>query len=380
MDLETMMGSLGVGEWILLALFISSFIVQSTRYLSVYLRLPMYKPPNKKDGGKGVSVLICARNEADNLEQFLPAVLTQEFPEFEVVVVNDCSTDHTEEVLVRLTARYKQLRFTTIQTDASFRRGKKLALAVGLKSANYEHVLLTDADCYPASSHWLKNMVSHLDKEKEIVLGYGRYEKRKGMLNALIRYETVFTAIHYLSYALKGKPYMGIGRNLGYKKALFFSKRGFSNHYHIASGDDDLFVNQHANRKNTAIEIEAESHTVSTPETTLSSWIRQKQRHLTAGSYYNSWSRLRIGTEMASRLLLYATFITLCFNPVWRWVVLILFGIFQVIRTTVFNLGMRRLNEKQLLLPSFLFDPVLPLLLGLIWFTNIFTTKHQSWR
>ena len=380
MDLETMMGSSGVPEWILLALFIGSFLVQSSFYLGVYLRLPLHKPLKNRKGVKGVSVLICARNEADNLEQFLPVVLTQEYPEYEVVVVNDCSTDHTEEVLIRLTARYKQLRFTTIQTDVQFRRGKKLALTLGLKSAIYEHVLLTDADCYPASSQWLKNMVSHLDKEKEIVLGYGRYEKRKGILNSLIRYETVFTAIQYFSHALKGKPYMGIGRNLGYKKALFFTKRGFSNHYHIVSGDDDLFVNEHANRKNTAIEIEAESHTVSIPETTPSSWIRQKQRHISAGSYYSTWSRFRIGTEMTSRLLLYTTFITLCFNPVWIWAVLIVFGLFQVIRTTIFKLGMWRLNEKHLLLPSFVFDPVLPLFLGLIWFSSLFKTKHRSWR
>ena len=277
MDLEKIIGDTGVTEWILLVLFFAAFLVQCIYYLGIYMKLSFYKPLKERKSRKGVSVIICARNEAHHLEKFLPAVLSQDYPRFEVVVVNDCSSDHTEQLLSEMALRYTHLRYTTIPSNEKFRHGKKLALTVGIKSAVHDHVLLTDADCYPASDQWLRKMVSHLGRDKEIVLGYGRYEKRKGLLNSLIRYETAFTAMQYLSFALKGKPYMGVGRNLSYKKSLFFKNRGFASHYHVASGDDDLFVNEHAGPENTSIEIDTGSQTFSIPKTTfgcrISPWI-----------------------------------------------------------------------------------------------------------
>ncbi|MCK4750498.1 MAG: glycosyltransferase [Bacteroidales bacterium] len=380
MVLQKMIGDTGVQEWILLALFLMAFILQCGYYLFVYLRLPLYRPAKKRKSTKAVSVIICAKNEEVNLEKFLPLVLEQDHPEYEVVVVNDCSTDGTEELLILLSARYKHLRYTTIPSNGTFMHGKKLALTVGLKSARFNWVLLTDADCYPLSDQWLQTMVSNLSREKSIVLGYGGYERKKGLLNLLIRYETVFTAIQYLSYAIKGHPYMGVGRNLAYNKALFFENKGFATHYHIPSGDDDLLVNEIANGNNTTVEISKESHTLSLPKTRLRDWIKQKQRHLSAGNHYNPGSRIRIGGELISRLVLYSVFILLCIYSQWIWPVTALFGLLMVTRLVIFKLGMRRLDENFLLLPSLLLDPLLPLLLGIIWFSNIFVTRYQPWR
>jgi biofilm PGA synthesis N-glycosyltransferase PgaC len=366
-------------HWAILSLLAISFLVQCYYYLGVYVKLPLYKTGKIWQCRKGISVIICARNEAHHLKQFLPRILEQDYPLFEVVVVNDGSTDGTEALLGEMAASHPRLRYTTLPPCNTFSRGKKLALTVGLKSANYDHVLLTDADCYPASKKWLASMTSCLDKEKSIVLGYGRYEKKRGILNALIRYETAFTAMQYFSFALKGKPYMGVGRNLAYNKSLFFGGRGFANHYHLASGDDDLFVNQHARAGNTAIVPDPEAHTISVPESSPGTWIRQKQRHISAGNLYKPWSRFRLGTEWFSRLVFYTAFIVACSITPWTWFVVGLFVLFQGIRITVFKLAARRLNENDLLLPSFLFDPVLPLLLGLIWFSNIFVTKYQPW-
>ncbi len=378
MDFKIMIESTGILEWILLAVFFTTFLVQCFYYLGIYLRLPLFEE-KKRTSSKGISVVICARNEADNLERFLPLILEQVYPKFEVVVVNDCSTDRTEELLSEMKVRYDKLRYTNIPLNEKFSHGKKLALTIGLKSALYDHVLLTDADCYPAGKLWLQSMARNLGKEKEIVLGYGRYEKQKGLLNIMIRYETVFTAIQYLSYAIKGRPYMGVGRNLAYRKDLFFKNKGFAGHYHIASGDDDLFVNQHAVRENTAIEIDADSHTVSLPEKRFGAWIRQKRRHLVAGNLYNRGTRFRLGVEIISRVLLYASFITLLSVSSWLWPVTIIFGLFLVTRMTIFKLGMMRLKERYLLLPSLLLDLVLPLILGAIWISNLFVTKNQTW-
>src|SRR5690606_34092381 len=159
------------------------------------------------------------------------------------------------------------------------KHGKKFALSLGIKAAQYEHLVFTDADCVPESSDWLTHMAGAFSGGKEIVLGYSPYLRRAGMLNALIRFETFHTAMSYLSYALKGKPYMGVGRNMAYTKSLFFRGKGFASHMHIASGDDDLFVNQNATPHNTTICIHPEAHVWSEPKTTFSAYARQKTRH-----------------------------------------------------------------------------------------------------
>ncbi|HER09266.1 MAG TPA: glycosyltransferase [Bacteroides sp.] len=367
-------------QWFLIAVFLVSLLVQMGYYLMVYLRLPLYRQPKRRNTGRGTSVVICARNESENLQRFLPTVLEQDYPEYEVVVVNDASTDDTEDVLARFSARYRHLRYTTIPCNDKFSHGKKLALTVGIKSARYDLLLLTDADCSPVTGQWLRKMVSNLSGERKIVLGYGKYEKRKGMLNCLIRYETVFTAIQYFSFAIIGKPYMGVGRNLAYRKSLFFENRGFASHYHLASGDDDLFVNETATGKNTAVELSKESHTVSVPETSFGEWVKQKQRHLSAGNHYRTASRIRLAGELFSRFLLYATLVAACILSPWKWHLLMAFGVLTAVKLLVFKLGMKRLDERDLLLPSLLFDPLLPVLLGVIWFSNIFITRYQSWK
>ena len=366
-------------DWVLLALFLLAFLYQLGINLFVFLKLPLYKQKKNSSPTPGISVIICAKNEEKNLERFLPHILQQEYPEFEVVVVNDSSSDETEQLLMQLAAQHKQLRYTSILANDNLMRGKKLALTIGLKSAKFDHVVLTDADCYPVSDHWLKRMASNFSGDKKIVLGYGGYERKRGLLNKLIRYETCFTAISYLSYAIKGRPYMGIGRNLAYEKSLFFDNKGFARHYHLLSGDDDLFVNENANGKNCAVEFSKESHTLSLPELTFRSWLRQKKRHLSAGSHYRTSSRIRLGAELISRIILYTTCIWICISSPWIWPVAALFAFLLLVRLVVFKLGMRHLDEKYLLVPSLLFDPVLPVLLGLIWFSSFFENKYQSW-
>jgi glycosyltransferase involved in cell wall biosynthesis len=295
------------------------------------------------------------------------------------VVVNDSSTDQTEDLLIRLGNQYEHLRHTSIPSSDKLMRGKKLALTIGLKSARFDQVVLTDADCYPASNQWLNRMASNLNDEKRIVLGYGGYERRKGFLNSLIRYETVFTAIQYLSFTIKGRPYMGVGRNLSYHKSLFFENKGFARHYHLLSGDDDLFVNENATGSNTAVELSQEAHTLSIPKSTFAAWIKQKRRHISAGSHYRKASRFRLALEWLSRILLYLSLVWLCVSSSWLWPVATLFGLLLITRLVVFKMGMRSLDEKHLLLPSLLFDPVLPLVMGIIWLSSLFESKYQPW-
>ena len=379
MELERIIAETELPGWVFLSLFLLTIILQLVFYLGSYTRLATYRPKKHSRNRKGVSVIICARNEADMLERNLPLILEQDYPEYEVIVVNDRSEDHTEELLMEMSHKHGNLNYTTLPANQLHGRRKKLALTIGLKSARYERVLLTDADCIPAGNQWLKLMTSHFSRGKDFVLGYGRYEAKKGFLNLLIRYETVLTAIQYLSSALNGKPYMGVGRNLAYNKHIFFQNKGFSKHYHLPSGDDDIFVNAHAKADNTAIEIHPDSHTISQPETSFRSWIRQKQRHLTAGAHYSARSKIRLGIEITSRLAIYPLALGLCVFSGWLWPVLCLFMFFLITRMIVFKLGMMRLNEKYLLLPSLLFDPLLPLALGIFWLRGRSKRKHQQW-
>ena len=379
MEIREIIGATNIQQWIVLAAFLVAFLIQLAYYLLIYIKLPLYKVPQVTRSNEGISVIVCAKNEEKNLKRFLPLILEQDHPNFEVVVVNDSSSDQTEDVLIQLSARHKQLRYTSIPVNDKLMRGKKLALTIGLKSARFDQVLLTDADCYPASNQWLNRMVAHMNDEKQIVLGYGGYERHRGVLNTLIRYETVFTAMQYFSFAIMGKPYMGVGRNLAYEKSLFFENKGFARHYHLPSGDDDLFVNENATGANTAVEFSKEAHTYSVPEHSFSAWIKQKKRHITAGGQYRRNSRIRLAVEWISRILLYCTLIWLCTSSPWLWPVASLFGLFTVTRLVVLYLGIRCLDEKHLLLPSLLIDPVLPLILGIIWVSSLFESKYQTW-
>ena len=185
----------------------------------------------------------------------MPRIFEQDYPHFEVVVVNDCSWDNTSDLLKEFGLKHSNLKIVTIKEDDTYSHGKKVALMMGIKGATHEHMLLTDADCRPNSKEWLRNMMQHFTGETEIVLGYGAYEKQGGFLNKIIRYDTFMIALQYLSFALAGKTYMGIGRNLAYKKSLFFKMKGFASHYHIESGDDDLVVNEAATKQNSKIEL-----------------------------------------------------------------------------------------------------------------------------
>lgn len=356
-----------------------SFLVQLSWYLVVFTRIPAFRQPKDSKKAVPVSVIICARNEAENLEKNLPAFLSQEHPLYEVIVVNDCSTDHTEEVLMNLKMKYDHLKVTTINPDRKFTHGKKLAVTIGVKAASHEQLLFSDADCYPASSNWISSMSEHFADGKELVLGVGKYQRKRGLLNIIVRYETLFTAMQYISFALRGNAMMGVGRNMGYQRELFFRHKGFASHLKVLSGDDDLFVNEAATKTNTAVEISPDSFTISSPPETFGTWFKQKKRHLSTGKYYKLSSKIRLGTEYLTRILFYISFIWLLTSEQWMWIGLITWGTLSLVKLVIVKLTMMRLQEKDLLLPSLLLDPLLPLILAIIRISNLIRPREPKW-
>ncbi len=367
-------------NYIVLGIFGLSLLIQLYYYLGLYSRFASNKKKVKKNSHEPISVIICARNEAANLEKYLPSVLEQDYPEFEVIVVNDCSTDDTDEIIGKYLKKYPHLRTTTINQDRKFTHGKKLAVTVGVKAAKNDLLVFTDADCRPVSKDWLKLMQRHFNKKISIVLGYGGFFPEKSLLNNYIRYDTMMIAIQYFSYAIAGFPYMGVGRNMAYRKSLFFKNKGFANHYHLQSGDDDLFVNETADKSNTAVEFSENSHTRSAAKPTFLSWIEQKQRHISTAKYYKKKHKRLLGLEMLSRLIFYASFTYLVITPFFLIYVLSAFVLRMITQFFVIKFSMRRLNEKYLLLTSLFFD-IFALFINLIIFSSYrFRRRKNKWK
>jgi cellulose synthase/poly-beta-1,6-N-acetylglucosamine synthase-like glycosyltransferase len=299
-------------------------------------------------GPAPVSVVICAHNESHHLKENLPLILGQDYPEYEVVVVDHSSDDDTHYLLRSFREQYPHLKVVTIREDLNFFTGKKFPLSIGIKSAQYEHVLLTDADCRPASGNWLSLMQSAFSKEKEIVLGYSPYTKQKGLLNRLIRFDTLHIAMQYLGFALAGIPYMGVGRNLAYKKQLFYRNNGFIAHYRIKSGDDDLFINRVAKDRNTTVMLHPDGFTFSDPKKTSGEWFTQKRRHLSTATFYRLHHKILLGLYSLTTILFYALFIILV-SLQWSTIpVIALFVLRLASQYAVFARSASKLREKDL--------------------------------
>jgi glycosyltransferase involved in cell wall biosynthesis len=250
-----------------------------------------------------VSVVVCAHDEHENLRELIPQLLVQQYPDFEVIVVDDRSNDETRNWLLTETQKNARLRMVQVNHTPDHINGKKYALTLGIRAALHEWIVLTDADCRPASTLWLQSLSNHFSTDKQFVLGYSPYQKRQGWLNRFIRFETVITAMQYLGFALLKIPYMGVGRNMAYRKSLFMDTKGFTNMLSLTGGDDDLFVNKHARAGNTAVALGKDALMISIPKITVRDFYQQKIRHLAAGKKYKTGHRLLLGMFMISWLL-----------------------------------------------------------------------------
>lgn len=349
----------------------------------------------KQNGGikkslSSVSIIICAKNEANNLTQFLSFVLTQDYPEhlFEVIIVNDQSTDHSAEILSQFANKYPQLKIVSISSEEiKTLPGKKCALAQGIKAAKYNRLLLTDADCKPSSDQWLKEMVS---TDSDIILGYGAYEEHSGLLNKFIRWETAHTCMQYASYAHAGMTYMGVGRNLSYRKSLLTALEqdvAFQQIYKSTpSGDDDLLICKIAEGHKTSVCLKKEAHTISIPQKTWRAWWRQKTRHASTGKYYPLKIKNLLGLYGLSHslywfcgIILIAQIIANCQLSTANYLVLILF----VTRLLIYWINAakwyRQLDEKKLLL-FYPFGDLGWALYNVFLSPYIFWKNRQAWK
>ncbi|MBA6153301.1 glycosyltransferase [Gelidibacter maritimus] len=365
---------------VLFYIFIVVIFVQLFFYAYAFSKVNQKNHGNTPTVKPFISVIVCAKNEANNLETFLPSILNQEYPNFEVVLINDSSTDTTLKVMERFKAKHSNIKIVNVKNIEAFWGNKKYALTLGIKAATHNHLLFTDADCKPVSNQWIKEMSNCFSTEHQIVLGYGAYAKVKNsFLNKLIRFETLMTAVQYFSYAKLGQPYMGVGRNLAYTKDLFFKARGFMDHMHIKSGDDDLFVNQIATAENTAICLSKNSFTESVSKKSYSEWIIQKRRHISTAKHYKAKHKAMLSLFYVSQFLFFALGITLI-STLFNWEIVVgLIGLRYLVLFINLTLAAKKLEEKDLI-PFF---PVLEIFLILTQFSIFIKnliSKPNRWK
>ena len=305
-----------VDELLLLATGVL-FLIQALYYLCLYnrilrhdrrsvrsedLRLSTELPP--------LSVILYAPDRLYDLERNLQAVLAQDYPSpYEVIVINDGSSDESEDYLTRLEHQYPHLYHSFVPSSSRYISRRKLAITIGIRAAKYDWVVLTEPECRPASDQWLKLMARNFTPGVQVVLGYSGYDKGRGWEHLKLSFDNLFLSMRFLGFALAGSPYMGLGRNLAYRKELFFSHKGFSAHLDLLRGDDDLFVNQVATRANTRVEVDSRASMRMDVPVRMQNWREEKIGYASTARLYHGLQRYVLGFETCTRLLFYLAWI-----------------------------------------------------------------------
>jgi cellulose synthase/poly-beta-1,6-N-acetylglucosamine synthase-like glycosyltransferase len=354
-------------------------LIQLLYVLFIQARLAFYKPRKRHESPQypPVSIIIAARNEADNLYNNLPLILQQTYPDFEVIVVNHQSMDESYHILNAYKMQYPNLKIVEVERSRHLGVGKKLPLTLGIKAAKHEHLLFTDADCKPASNQWLSGMGSSFSEKKHIVLGYGPYREEKGFLNKLIRFDTAYIAMNYFSFALSRMPYMAVGRNLGYTQTAFNQVHGFKSHYSISSGDDDLFIQEAAKKRNYRIQIDPQTYCYSESKKTWRSWVEQKSRHFSTAGHYKVMKKALLGIYPLTLLLLWISCIILLFDAEYRGITGAIFGLVLCVKWWIQGKCFAKLQARSFILWLPFLDLFYALLIPSLYYTSEKTTQSK---
>ncbi len=345
--------------------------------LFIYSRLAFHKDKSKTDDTPPVTIIIAARNESENLFKNLPFILGQDYPEFEVIIVNHQSMDDSQYILDTYARQYSNLRSIKVERNKHLKYGKKLPLTIGIKGAKHDQLLFTDADCKPTGDQWLKSMACHFSNKHQIVLGYGPYRKRKGMINAIIRFDTAWIAMNYFSMAKAGMPYMGIGRNMAYTKKAFHDAKGFKSHYSLSSGDDDLFIQEAAKKRNYTINIEKDSFCYSNSAKSWSHWMKQKARHYTTAQKYQVIKKLMLGIYPLSLLLMTVSFVILLFDSNFIWITLAIYLLLLTVKWIIIGRSFKKLRESKFIAFIPLLDIAYAILTPIMFYATDKTEKNK---
>ena len=384
--------SWSVTEWVLTSAIGLFLIIQLYFYLFFFSGIPRFA--KRINSGKiklaeqqpPVTVIITTRDQEAILARQLPLILEQEYPEYQVVVVNDASSDDTDELLKKLALQYPHLYHTFVPEGVQSISTKKMALTVGIKAAKYDFLLFTEANCLPSGPHWIASMMQQFTPATSVVLSYSRYETIKGVFKKIIAYDNLFQGLRYLGLAASKKPYMGIGRNLAYRKELFFNQKGFASHLKLYSGEDDLFISDVAKGSNTRVEVSPAAVMNIVTQDVKSHWKEARINQIYTSSYYKPMARFRTGIEIFSRYAFYTLFIILLvFSLVNGNLPLLvvdglLFLLRFIIQMVVINRSAKVLKDTRFYISILFFDIFLPCYVLLLRFDKMFHRRKSYTR
>jgi cellulose synthase/poly-beta-1,6-N-acetylglucosamine synthase-like glycosyltransferase len=361
--------------------FLASAGIQFLFYTLVTIALAAYKKPDQNAQEiPGISIIISAKNEVENLKKLVPLLLEQKFHSYEIILVDDKSSDETYDFAIELDQSEEKFKLVRIDSTPDHMNNKKYALSIGIRSAKYDYVVLTDADCFPESEYWLSEMSHGFSSDKKkYVIGYSQYYKEKGLLNYFIKYETLLTAMQYFGIGLLGNPYMGVGRNMGYRKSFFLEKNGFGKFREVVGGDDDLLINLYAKRKNTSFVISPQATMYSNPKMKLSDFILQKTRHLSVGKHYRTTDKLLLGFLFLSKIIFWGSFIAVIMSEFQTYFVLGGFFIAMVSLLTALLVLKKKNGDKS----SIWMFPILELIFIFYYISTglkVLFTKKVRWK
>ena len=344
------------------------FFIQSCYHWGLYRNLYLHSKKEKKETDTPpLSVILVAKDAASDLQKNLPAILEQDYPEFEVIVIYEQSADdNCEDVLKLLQEKYPHLHHSFIPDSARYISHKKLGITMGIKASHYDWLVFTEPNCRPESNQWLRKMARNFTSNTDIVLGYSNYEKTKGWFNRKITFDTMLNSMRQLGRAIGGHPYTGCGRNLAYRKSLYYNQKGFASHLNLQRGEDDLFVNRTANKKNTRIETSPESIVRITAPHFKKNWAEDKLSYNMTSHYFKGISRYVMGFETCSRLLFFLAIIACLVYGIWiqDWITVGIASFLWLIRFILLLVVFRKtsitLGERKFYSTLLLFDWMQP--------------------
>ncbi len=368
------------GVFYIFWIFAGLLAIQLIYSVLFFGRLAFWKSKPAQTSLPAVSIVIAARNESDNLYENLPKILEQDYPApFEVVVINNQSMDDSKYLLDALSRQYPNLVVMEVERSKHLMPSKKFPLTLGIKKARYEHLVLTDADCTPASNLWLRKLVERFSDKKQIVLGYGPYTKKKGFLNKVIRFDTTMIAVNYFSMAINKVPYMGVGRNMAYTKEVFNSTKGFKSHYSLMSGDDDLFIQEAARKSNYTIQLDPDTFQYSEAKDNWESFVLQKSRHYTTSPRYKVFKKVMLGIYPTTLILMLISFVLLMLQSGWWIHALAGFGFVTVIKWWLLGMCFKKLKSPGFIALLPITDLVYVLILPFFYYSAL-QKNSSKWK
>ncbi len=361
---------------IIFFLLISATALQLIYYIVVYSQFAFAKIKKQASNTEGVSIIVCTKNQAELLNNFVTAITSQNHPNFEIVIINNSSTDHTVDAIEQLKKKHTNIKAVNVKNNEAFWGSKKYALTLGIKAATHNQLLFTQVNCIPDNNNWISDMSSYFNDKKTIILGHSYYKSKANFINKLIRFETLITATQYFSLAKIGLPYKGIGENLAYTKTTFFDNNGFVNHMENRLGEDDLFVNEVANSKNTTICFNQSSFTQKKLNSNLKYWWSNKRRRYQTLKSYKFLHKLLLFVFYLTQLLFYTLTPILLLNNFETDSVLIIIGAKFITQYFILGFSAKKIKHSETLFLLPILEPIL-VLSQFILFTSSYLSKPR---